>query len=92
MTTQRDGTTRITDEKHRRFLLQSLRAASLEAKLWAEELIHVGQSLKDDVIDTDEAVRWVMDRNLLWLVKMVPEELARIAKAQETPQLSEELS
>jgi hypothetical protein len=44
------------------------------------------------VIDTDEAVRWVMDRNLLWLVKMVPEELARIAKVQETPQLSEELS
>jgi len=82
----------LTDEKHRRFLLQSLRAASLEARLWAEELIHVGQSLKDDVINTDEAVRWVMDRNLLWLVKMVPEELARIAKAQGTPQLSEELS
>jgi hypothetical protein len=85
-------TANLTDEKHRRFVLQALRAASLEAKLWAEELIHVGQSLKDDVIDTDEAVRWVMDRNLLWLVKMVPEELARIAKTQETPQLSEELS
>ena len=80
----------LTDEKHRRFLLQSLRAASLEARLWAEELIHVGQSLKDDVINTDEAVRWVMDRNLLWLVKMVPEELARIAKAQETPQVTGE--
>ena len=83
-------TANLTDEKHRRFLLQALRAASLEAKLWAEELIHVGQSLKDDVIDTDEAVRWVMDRNLLWLVKMVPEELARIAKAQETPQVTGE--
>jgi hypothetical protein len=83
-------TANLTDEKHRRFLLQSLRAASLEAKLWAEELIHIGQSLKDDVIDTDEAVRWVMDRNLLWLVKMVPEELARIAKAQETPEVTGE--
>ena len=83
-------TANLTDEKHRRFVLQALRAASLEAKLWAEELIHVGQSLKDDVLDTDEAVRWVMDRNLLWLVKMVPEELARIAKAQETPHLSGE--
>ena len=82
--------TATDEEKHRRFLLQALRAASLEAKLWAEELIHIGQSLKDDVIDTDEAVRWVMDRNLLWLVKMVPEELARIAKAQETPQVTGE--
>ena len=92
MTTQRDETTRITDEKHRRFLLQSLRAASLNAKLWAEELTLIGQTLKDDGIDNEEAVKWIGDCGLMWLVRMAPERLALIAKAQETPQLSEELS
>ena len=92
MTTQRDETTRITDEKHRRFLLQALRAASLNAKLWAEELTLIGQTLKDDGIDNEEAVKWIGDCGLMWLVRMAPERLALIAKAQETPQLSEELS
>ena len=92
MATQRDETTRITDEKHRRFLLQALRAASLEAKLWAEELTLIGQTLKDDGIDNEEAVKWIGDCGLMWLVRMAPERLALIAKAQETPQLSEELS
>jgi hypothetical protein len=92
MATQRDETTRITDEKHRRFLLQSLRAASLNAKLWAEELTLIGQTLKDDGIDNEEAVKWIGDCGLMWLVRMAPERLALIAKAQETPQLSEELS
>ena len=92
MTTQRDENTRITDEKHRRFLLQSLRAASLNAKLWAEELTLIGQTLKDDGIDNEEAVKWIGDCGLMWLVRMAPERLALIAKAQETPQLSEELS
>ena len=92
MTTQRDETTRITEEKHRRFLLQALRAASLNAKLWAEELTLIGQTLKDDGIDNEEAVKWIGDCGLMWLVRMAPEKLALIAKAQETPQLSEELS
>ena len=92
MTTQRDENTRITDEKHRRFLLQALRAASLNAKLWAEELTLIGQTLKDDGIDNEEAVKWIGDCGLMWLVRMAPERLALIAKAQETPQLSEELS
>jgi len=92
MATQRDENTRITDEKHRRFLLQSLRAASLNAKLWAEELTLIGQTLKDDGIDNEEAVKWIGDCGLMWLVRMAPERLALIAKAQETPQLSEELS
>jgi len=92
MTTQRDETTRITEEKHRRFLLQALRAASLNAKLWAEELTLIGQTLKDDGIDNEEAVKWIGDCGLMWLVRMAPERLALIAKAQETPQLSEELS
>ena len=92
MATQRDETTRITDEKHRRFLLQSLRAASLNAKLWAEELTLIGQTLKDDGIDNEEAVKWIGDCGLMWLVRMAPEKLALIARAQETPQLSEELS
>jgi len=92
MATQRDETTRITDEKHRRFLLQSLRAASLNAKLWAEELTLIGQTLKDDGIDNEEAVKWIGDCGLMWLVRMAPERLALIAKAQETPKLSEELS
>ena len=92
MATQRDETTRITDEKHRRFLLQALRAASLNAKLWAEELTLIGQTLKDDGIDNEEAVKWIGDCGLMWLVRMAPERLALIAKAQETPQLSEELS
>ena len=91
MTTQRDENTRITDEKHRRFLLQALRAASLNAKLWAEELTLIGQTLKDDGIDNEEAVKWIGDCGLMWLVRMAPERLALIAKAQETPQLSEEL-
>ena len=82
----------LTDEKHRRFLLQSLRAASLNAKLWAEELTLIGQTLKDDGIDNEEAVKWIGDCGLMWLVRMAPERLALIAKAQETPQLSEELS
>ena len=82
----------LTDEKHRRFLLQSLRAASLEAKLWAEELTLIGQTLKDDGIDNEEAVKWIGDCGLMWLVRMAPERLALIAKSQETPQLSEELS
>ena len=85
-------TANLTDEKHRRFLLQALRAASLNAKLWAEELTLVGQSLKDEIIDNEEAVKWIGDVGLMWLVRMTPERLARIAKAQETPQLSEELS
>jgi len=92
MATQRDENTRITDEKHRRFLLQALRAASLNAKLWAEELTLIGQTLKDDGIDNEEAVKWIGDCGLMWLVRMAPERLALIAKAQETPQLSEELS
>ena len=82
----------LTDEKHRRFLLQALRAASLNAKLWAEELTLIGQTLKDDGIDNEEAVKWIGDCGLMWLVRMAPERLALIAKAQETPQLSEELS
>ena len=85
-------TTSITDEKHRRFLLQALRAASLNAKLWAEELTLIGQTLKDDGIDNEEAVKWIGDVGLMWLVRMAPEKLALIARAQETPQLSEELS
>ena len=92
MATQRDENTRITDEKHRRFLLQALRAASLNAKLWAEELTLIGQTLKDDGIDNEEAVKWIGDCGLMWLVRMAPEKLALIARAQETPQLSEELS
>ena len=85
-------TTSITDEKHRRFLLQALRAASLNAKLWAEELTLIGQTLKDDGIDIEEAVKWIGDCGLMWLVRMAPERLALIAKAQETPQLSEEIA
>ena len=85
-------TANLTDEKHRRFLLQALRAASLNAKLWAEELTLIGQTLKDDGIDIEEAVKWIGDCGLMWLVRMAPERLALIAKAQETPQLSEEIA
>jgi hypothetical protein len=67
-------------------------AAKGNAKLWAEELTLIGQTLKDDGIDNEEAVKWIGDCGLMWLVRMAPERLALIAKSQETPQMSEELS
>jgi hypothetical protein len=92
VTTQQTKNAILTDEKHRKFLLQALRAASLQAKLWEAELTSVGVALGGDLIGTDSAVQWLRDRNLLWLVQALPEEVGRIAKANEIPELTAEVS
>ena len=92
MNKRRTSETVTEEEKHRKFLLQALRAAAIQAKLWEAELTSIGVALGDDLIGTDSAVQWLRDRNLLWLVQALPEEVGRIAKANEIPELTAEVS
>lgn len=46
-------------EARREYLLALLRAGSVRARLAAAELDQIGVALKNRMIDTDTAVRWV---------------------------------
>lgn len=46
------------------FLLASLRAASLRAKLASTEMDSIGVALKRGVVSTEEAMAWLHDENL----------------------------
>ena len=55
------------------FLLASLRAATLRAKLVATELETVGVGLRSGILSYDDAVMWLNDLNLLVHVIFRPE-------------------
>jgi hypothetical protein len=53
------------EEQHREFLLQACRVATLRAKLIDSEINRVAIALKGKLIDSETAVRWLREANLL---------------------------
>jgi hypothetical protein len=74
----------VVEEQHREFLLQSLRNATLRAKLMDGELQSIGIALKGRMIDNETAVRWLMNAGLLWMIEL-PAEIGRVAKSNDQP-------
>jgi hypothetical protein len=82
------------EEKHREFLLMALRAASARAKLLEADINTIGLALKGNMINSETAVRWIIDANLLWMVgslpadvgKMSPQDPPKVTKAEPAEQ------
>ena len=66
------------EERHRKFLLQSLRAAAAQVRLWEAELVEIGTALGEDLIGTDSAVQWARDSGLIKFLRL-PEGVGRVA-------------
>lgn len=66
-------------ERHRDFLLNALRLASLRAKLIDQTVTTIGVALKDGLIGPETAVAWVKDEGLLWWIGNMPETTLKLA-------------
>ena len=60
-----------SDEK-REFLLSSLRAGSLRAKLIETEINSIGVALKGGLIDCYTAMQWIKEAGAMELIRTVP--------------------
>jgi hypothetical protein len=67
----------MTEETHRDFMLSSLRAASLRAKMMEVEINSIGIALKGGMVTTDQAVKWLKDIGALDFVGMIPEAIRK---------------
>jgi hypothetical protein len=66
------------EDKHRKFLLQSLRAATAQVRLWEAELVEIGTALGEGLIGTDSAVQWARDSGLIKFLRL-PEGVGWVA-------------
>jgi hypothetical protein len=73
------------DERHKEFLLQALRAASLRAKLMDNELQSIGVALKNNLIGPDTAIKWAYDMGIMFLIDPVPGAVGAIALQNTSP-------
>jgi hypothetical protein len=60
----------MADEKE--FVLASLRVGSLRCKAWDAEITCVGVALRGNLIEPDQAIKWVNDMGLMFLIEPVP--------------------
>ena len=68
------------DEAHREFLLQACRAGAVRAKLIEADITSVGVALKGRLIDTETAVRWLRESNLLeFFIGVLPEAMGKLS-------------
>ena len=70
-----DGAGMSDPDERREFVLSTLRAASLRAKLYEIEINSVGVALKGGFIDSFTAMQWIKDLGALELIThLLPEE------------------
>jgi hypothetical protein len=69
----------MSDESHKDFLLSTLRAASLRARLMEVELSSVGVALKGNLVTVAQAITWLKDIGALEFVGMIPDAIAKEA-------------
>ena len=70
------------DAAHREFMLAALRVASARCKLMDHEITAVGTALKTTLIEPEEAVRWLREMGLMFLIEPLPSAIDR-AKLKE---------
>jgi hypothetical protein len=61
------------DQDYKDFLLASLRAASLRAKLMDAGLTAIGVALKGNLIGPDGALQWAQEEGLMFLIGPMPD-------------------
>ena len=72
------------EEDHKAFLLAALRAASARARAMQLDIDTIGVALKGDLIGADTAVAWIRESNLLWMIGAIPDQVGKVAAANET--------
>ena len=65
----------MSDDAHREFLLSSLRAASLRAKLFEVEVNSIGFALKNGMISIPQALSWAKDIGALESLGFIPSDV-----------------
>lgn len=67
------------EEMHKEFLLAALRGASIRAKMLEADINSIGVALKGNLIDSETAVQWIMEANLLGMVGPLPQDVGRMS-------------
>jgi hypothetical protein len=62
---------------HREFLLSALRAASLRAKLFDADITTIGVALRENMVTTQEALKWIKDIGAMESIGMIPDEIIK---------------
>jgi hypothetical protein len=70
----------MSEDPHREFLLSALRAASLRAKLFDNELTSIGIALRENMVTSVQAVKWIMDIGAADAVGRIPDEIVNSAE------------
>jgi hypothetical protein len=68
------------EESHREFMMQLCRNGVNRARLMETEIAIVGVALKGRLIDSETAVRWLRDAQLLDFVGQLPAQVGRLSK------------
>ena len=71
----------MSDDAYREFLLSSLRAASLRAKLFEIDVNSIGVALKGGMISVSEALEWAKDIGALESMGVIPKEILAVSGA-----------